>query len=355
MPLSRTSTLPRTHLADRRRVWHFAALVMIFASMVTCVEAVARPDEWRASVATGLFPLIGAPIAWFRGPKLSPQWSYLLGRIFLVLGVLSASASIYTWRGTQVAGGMGFHLVLAVVFAAAFFHRRDVMYVLALSGVTSLAALVADGLQIEDVLAWLPMMLALCGAGLVLSAVTRRADTLAYGDPLTGVANRRGWDVVFAEAAGRHHRGGRVMSVLLIDLDNFKAVNDRFGHGGGDDVLKRATDSWRGLLRTGDTLARLGGDEFALLLEGVHHMQAMEIGARLVSAVGEQTGVTCSIGVATLVAGGDPDLLIAAADSRLYAAKNAGRNVVRGIEVDANMAGGPLLEAVQDGTEVAHR
>lgn len=327
---------------------------MVFASLVTCGEAIARPDAWRASVATGLFPLIGAPVSWFRGPKLSPHWSYLLGRIFLVLGVLSASASIYTWRGTQVAGGMGFHLVLAVVFAAAFFHKRDLLYTLALAGVTSLAALVADGLQIEDVLAWLPMMLALCGAGLMLSAVTRRADTLAYGDPLTGAANRRGWDIVFQEAADRHRGGGRAMSVLLIDLDNFKAVNDRFGHGGGDDVLKRAVDNWQTLLRTADILARLGGDEFALLLEGVDHAHAMEVGARMVSSLGDQTGVTCSVGVATLGPGADPDLLIAAADSRLYAAKHAGRNVVRGIQVNA--AGAEVLLAdVASATDATNR
>jgi diguanylate cyclase (GGDEF)-like protein len=349
MPLSRTSTLPRTHLADRRRVWRFAALVMVFASLVTCVEAIARPDAWRASVATGLFPLLGAPVSWFRGPKLSPQWSYRLGRIFLVLGVLSASASMYTWRGTQVAGGMGFHLVLAVVFAAAFFHKRDLVYVLVLSGVTSLAALVADGLHIEDVLAWLPMMLALCGAGLMLSAVTRRADTLAYGDPLTGAANRRGWDIVFQEAADRHASGDRAMSVLLVDLDNFKAVNDRFGHGGGDDVLKGAVHSWQALLRTGDILARLGGDEFALLLEGVDHAHAMEIGERLVTSVDVQTGVTCSVGVATLGPGADPDLLISAADNRLYAAKHAGRNVVRGIEVNAATTEARLLDAAPTG------
>ncbi len=327
--------IPRTHISDRARAWRFASLVLAASVVMTMIEATARPDERVASLLTGLFPMIGSPIAWKYGARLTPWWSYQLGRLFLLLGIISASASIYSWRGTPVAGAMGFNLVVAIVFTAAFFRRRDLVHMLILSSVTSLVALTADGIQIEDALSWLLMMLGVTATGVVLHLVTGTAEALAYGDPLTGLENRRAWDLMIGEAVTRHRHGIQPMSVIVIDVDNFKQINDRFGHDGGDEVLRRAAGTWRELVRSEDTLARLGGDEFALLIEGGTHPDALAIAQRLAEALRAATDATCSIGVATLTAGGDPKLVVAAADAQLYVAKHAGRDRVCGIEVSS--------------------
>ncbi len=340
--MAKNAQIPRAHYASRGRLWRFAAIVFAFAFVLTVVEAYAKPDHRLATLATGLFPLVGAPIGWFACPRLSPRMSYQVGRAFLLLSLLSALVSMFNWRGTPVASAMGFHMVLVVVFTASFFRRRDVVAVLLVGGMGSLAVLVVDGPQLTDLLVWLPMMFATTGAGIVLVAFTEAAEALSYGDALTGVMNRRGWEMNFVEAVERSRRSEHPMSVLLIDLDWFKQVNDRFGHSGGDEVLRDAVTSWHGILRGGDSVARLGGDEFAVLLERADAGEAVAIGERLSESVHAATGVTCSVGVATLIRGGDATQLVAAADAQLYAAKHAGRARVMATEVGRSGAQAPV-------------
>jgi diguanylate cyclase (GGDEF)-like protein len=159
--------------------------------------------------------------------------------------------------------------------------------------------------------------------------------TAALTDPLTGLFNRRGLIEAARELTGKHARRARPLAVLVFDLDNFKTINDRFGHAVGDDVLKLFAALASGSMRTSDFVARLGGEEFAVIIRGTldegiavaeRLRVAFEDAARTVS--GRYVGATVSVGVAAHAATTNIDALIARADEALYAAKAAGRNRV---------------------------
>jgi diguanylate cyclase (GGDEF)-like protein len=255
-----------------------------------------------------------------------------MGRAFLALAIVSAAMSMYNWRGTPLSGAMAFHFVLTVAFAGLFFSQRDVIEQTVLSGALAVGALAADGVTVEDVLVWLLMMLAIVGTGWVLGNAVRAADTLSYGDPLTGADNRRSWELSLSQAIVHHRRHGQPLSVALIDIDHFKSINDTAGHDQGDAVLRSAVATWRGCIRSSDTLARLGGDEFALLLPGCDETHAREVAERLLADLRQAVDVSCSIGVATVSGDvvAEVEHVLGVADGQLYAAKKRGRGRVCG-------------------------
>lgn len=163
-------------------------------------------------------------------------------------------------------------------------------------------------------------------------------------DALTGIANRRVFDSELARELGRASRTDEPVSLLLLDIDHFKRLNDNFGHVAGDAALAELAKRLRGAVRLGDTLARYGGEEFALVLPGLDEAQAADAAERLreiSQGLDLDTEITVSIGVATApVAGRDPMTLVAAADQALYAAKAAGRNrVARSSQLVVKAAG----------------
>ena len=171
---------------------------------------------------------------------------------------------------------------------------------------------------------------ALRAANAALAARELAMRELAYHDPLTGLANRKLLDERLAHALARAHRNGRHVVVLLIDLDDFKEINDRFGHAAGDALLQAVAGRMRGLLRETDTLARMGGDEFVAVLDDVD--PAADVSrvahdlAAAIAAPWEWEGATVhpsgSVGSARYpvdaLAAFD---LLRAADRRMYAAK----------------------------------
>ena len=146
---------------------------------------------------------------------------------------------------------------------------------------------------------------------------------LARTDALTGVANRRAWDDELPRELARSARSGTPLCVALLDLDHFKAYNDRHGHQAGDRLLKAAAAAWQARLRKTDLLARYGGEEFAVLLPDCGMDNAMEIAERLRTA---QPEGTCSLGVAAWDGHEGAAQLVSRADRALYAAKEGGRN-----------------------------
>jgi diguanylate cyclase (GGDEF)-like protein len=156
-----------------------------------------------------------------------------------------------------------------------------------------------------------------------VGALYREVERLARTDGLTGVANRRAWDDELPRELARAARSGKRPCVALLDLDHFKAYNDRHGHQAGDRLLKAAAAAWQGKLRKTDLLARYGGEEFGVLLPDCRLDDAMEIAERLRIA---QPEVTCSLGVAAWDGREDAARLVARADRALYAAKAGGRN-----------------------------
>jgi diguanylate cyclase (GGDEF)-like protein len=169
------------------------------------------------------------------------------------------------------------------------------------------------------------------------SAVMRREHTqarrLADIDPLTGVFNRRAWARRLAELQERTRLRGESLSLLFLDLDRFKDINDRFGHDAGDRALQTVAAVMREELRDVDDIGRYGGEEFVVALPGVDARRAMHIAERirgrlqqLVTASPGGGLPTVSSGVASTHGGHDIDALIRRADRAMYAAKKSGRN-----------------------------
>lgn len=153
----------------------------------------------------------------------------------------------------------------------------------------------------------------------------------AQHDALTGLANRAQFDERLRQAMSRSARRGSRVGLLMLDLDDFKTVNDRFGHLAGDAVLRDVADRLRSCTRPEDTVARIGGDEFVVLLEDQEDdvsRVADRIAASLRIPV-DSTEVTASVGYAVIHGAVDPDHLLRAADASMYAAKRTGRATVR--------------------------
>jgi diguanylate cyclase (GGDEF)-like protein len=141
-----------------------------------------------------------------------------------------------------------------------------------------------------------------------------------------------------AQEEQRARRYTRPLAMLMLDIDHFKLVNDRYGHLAGDDVLRELSQRIEGETRSVDSVYRYGGEEIAILLPETHSAEARELAERVRRAIerhpfavarGQTTQVTISIGVAVFPDHADsPDALVAAADQALYLAKESGRNQV---------------------------
>ncbi len=176
----------------------------------------------------------------------------------------------------------------------------------------------------------------------------------ARTDELTGLANRRDMHQRLLAEFGRYQRSGHHFSVVLIDLDLFKRINDEYSHNAGDAVLKQFADLMRAVLRQADVPARWGGEEFLVLLPDTSLLQALALAERLREEV-EQTRfrfqdkrlpVTISAGVCSISQVDSIDHLLRQADLNLYEAKQSGRNRIaprvrsKGSPTDGNLANG---------------
>jgi diguanylate cyclase (GGDEF)-like protein len=167
---------------------------------------------------------------------------------------------------------------------------------------------------------------------------TRELEQLAETDGLTGLVNRRAFDAALDRAIRRSRRTKEPLSLLLLDLDHFKALNDTAGHLAGDAALRRFGQVLRqSAQRPDDVAARYGGEEFALILPGADKAGAIEVArvvaeSMAVAAIPHPKGIggvlTASIGTMTIEpeSAGEAEMLIAGADAALYAAKRTGRN-----------------------------
>jgi diguanylate cyclase (GGDEF)-like protein/PAS domain S-box-containing protein len=174
----------------------------------------------------------------------------------------------------------------------------------------------------------------------------REARHLAEVDPLTELSNRRGFEAHLQEAITRVARTGQSASLMFIDLDNFKPINDNHGHLAGDAMLWAVANVLRNGVRDSDVVARLGGDEFAVILAGCSLRRARRIASDLLESVRnlsvpwsvDRLVVGTSIGIAAISGGMSVDAAVAAADAQCYRAKALGKN---NVQVEAPMHGGP--------------
>jgi two-component system cell cycle response regulator len=167
-----------------------------------------------------------------------------------------------------------------------------------------------------------------------LVAQGMRLESMLREDALTGLLNRRAILSQLGGTVSGARRHGHPLSVAMVDLDEFKAINDVHGHAAGDEVLIAAVRAMRAHLRAEDHLGRLGGEEFLIVLPDTHERAATVVAEKLREEVAAarvggpvSLSVTCSVGVATW-AGESPELLLRRADEALYAAKHGGRDRV---------------------------
>lgn len=162
----------------------------------------------------------------------------------------------------------------------------------------------------------------------LLETITKISET----DPLTGVANRRAFEHALERELSRAQRSGTELTLLLVDIDHFKAFNDRHGHQAGDEALRAVAQALVSACRAFDTVARYGGEELAVILPTCPWSESLAAAERIRTAVAAADvpgGLTVSVGVAIYPMHGlDPGSLIRAADEALYRSKAAGRNCV---------------------------
>ena len=292
-----------------------------------------------ASIALGVLLLgIGAG-AWFR-PERVPRWA--LASVAPVSVALIGGLNLITSDATT---GSQLFLLWPVLYAASFLSRRHTAEVLA--AVLVVEAVVMGSLETPSraVVDTLGLVLAYTMAAVAVLTFRARVESLldalgaqAREDALTGLPNRRAFDEALAGMCAMAHRTGEPLSLVSVDVDLFKGVNDTRGHAAGDQVLCAVAEALRGSGRDVDVVARVGGDEFAMLLASCPHDDALAVARGLqglvtahTTRIGAPVGV--SVGVATIPQMADtPEELMVAADAALYAAKLAGRE---GAEVPA--------------------
>ena len=310
-------------------VWGRAVTTLSVVAAVLFLDRFASLERWLPSMRRWLHGYCAVMLVLFVAgyvPGLQQAVRALINPMLilggpLLLGVAGAAA----WRGSR--------------FAALFL----------LGWVPLLAVTVLGSAQLYGVaLGWTWVSDAALAAGafesIVLSlglaeraaSVRRQRDqarVLADIDPLTGLLNRRAWRERIN--ARIQHLRSHSMTLLFLDLDHFKQVNDRIGHDGGDRVLELFTAVLKGALREQDIVGRYGGEEFIVGLPGTDAQQAREIADRIRTGLRERsadasggTPLTVSVGVATLRPDETLDALLRRADAALYAAKSAGRDRV---------------------------
>jgi len=179
------------------------------------------------------------------------------------------------------------------------------------------------------------------GGPMRMAILVNEARRLAAVDPLTGLLNRRAFCSAMERELARCERHRHPVSVLLLDVDRFKSINDNHGHGAGDAVLAAVGKILLAAARRSDLVARWGGEEFVVALPETNDFGGRIAAERLRACIeatrialpdgGSDVSVTASIGVATLRAGESLDALVARADRAMYAAKVAGRNRVESL------------------------
>jgi diguanylate cyclase (GGDEF)-like protein len=169
-----------------------------------------------------------------------------------------------------------------------------------------------------------------------LARYQRRLQTMATIDKLTGLLNRQAFSILIDKTIADYRRYPRPISVLMVDVDHFKSINDRYGHAIGDQVLSQVALQFSKDLRAADFAVRWGGEEFLVVLNGCPIDQAAKIAEKLrqrieqatFKANGQQIPVTISIGVSQYEGEEFCEAAISRADAALYAAKHGGRNRV---------------------------
>ena len=330
-----------------------AAFFFISAALIAPIVLVSPHspslDERELAVTAVASALVGLSV--LLAQHRLPRWSF---HVIAAIGTGLSTLAIYAW-GTETTYGPLPYLWVTI-FAFYFFSFPAAIVHLALITAAFAVELNAQDLGYTPVGGWLATIATLLLAGIVVASTRDRLVAMVEGlthaarrDPLTDLLNRRGFEEVFDVELERARRTAAPLSLVVGDLDRFKAINDRFGHSTGDETLRRVSAMIETAKRGFDSAARVGGEEFAILTpdadEHGAYMLAERIRSDVERAFATGTGpLTMSFGIATFpLHGQSTDALLRAADQALYAAKRLGRNrsVISSAEVPGILARAP--------------
>ena len=352
--------LPRD-LDARKRAVYVAFLAMgaagaLFSFALNLVRATPDPGAGWIQVATALVLAASLPIVGWRRTPLVPleratfgigsvaivasvAWS-LYGTDSAVLGRAAVQATLHWVPLVFAFGFVAFSGRTATRSAVALLLGVAVLVVppdvaQARSGVSDDLFVLAQALVAYGVLiAGLRFFADLHVRASTLERTAERMRALAHTDALTGLGNRRQADLWLVREVQRAARYARPFSVLMLDIDHFKRLNDEHGHAAGDRVLADLASELVGMVRASDAVVRWGGEEFLVLAPETglgDAVQVAELVRRQIAKLplGDAHRTTVSVGVAAFRSGDDPESLVARADAALYMAKRSGRNAVR--------------------------
>jgi diguanylate cyclase (GGDEF)-like protein len=287
------------------------ATVGLLSLLLPTDPRVDRPTE--AVLASLGYPTALALLTWGR------RWPSWAAEALLAGGTLLTTGGIYAAHGSGVGASAAFFYVWVALFAFHFLSLWAAVLQLSLAAGSYAAVQGLDGGPGAPS-EWVLAMGTAIVAGVVMLLVSRQLRKVAVTDHLTGLPNRHVLQHLLAAETARAARNRSPLCVSVIDVDGFKAVNDRLGHESGDAVLVDEARAWSPRLRATDTLIRYGGDEFVVVLPGTTLAEATSVIERLVRS----GPVPASAGMAEAVPGDDPDALLRRADRALYEAKRNG-------------------------------
>ena len=308
------------HRWDRRQME--LALGILFLAGATLALVTLAVPHWKGGndAAIALVAASGYPFAALlllaRGRL--PLWAI---HAVLAAGTGFVTAGVYFGNGHEGSLTTAILYVWVALYAFHFFRWRVALAHLGWVGVTYAGILMYQHDRAGPG-QWLFVLGTAGVAGAVVASLNAEVRRSARTDALTGLGNRRAWEELIRREVARADRVQRPLCVALIDLDDFKALNDAQGHLAGDRLLQEAAHAWQAAIRGSDVLTRFGGDEFAVLLPDTEPALATEALERLRAAT--PTDVRFSAGLARWQPGDAGDELVARADAALYEAKRRG-------------------------------
>ena len=303
----------------------WGAGTFIYATAPTIVALVRRNPAIRTAFNAGLFGLVGALAGWgLSALHAGSSPAAIVGEVALTAGIVYSVNLVFVTAAIAASGSeLGYFKLI----------RSNVRWTL-----LPFTLMASTALMLVVLWQRTPFLFAALAGPLVAIALYQRsthramnAIRLALTDPLTGLGNHRHFHERLQRELASAEDGGTPLSLCFLDVDDFKRVNDQFGHPAGDRVLSQVASR----LRQGGESFRLGGDEFAVLLVAMDEKSALETAQSIVERISEtelgKTGaITVSAGVATFPQHGrERDALIRLADGALYWAKEHGKNQVR--------------------------
>lgn len=355
------------NLALKRKILHtnIAALVTVVSIAFYSVIYFASGDP--ALIRIALFELSFVPAAllvtWLnrKGRHFTASW------LLQLIAIAAVIVSIHTGLGTLI--DIHLYFVIFAVVPVMFFPQKRwgsvlflfvfntaifVFYqsepVAPLPSLQSLSPFWLQTLSISAAVVIIFTMLFLFWlADSVAESSEKRVEQMAMTDILTGLPNRRLFELVFRQEATKSVRNKEPLALVMLDIDHFKQVNDTWGHGVGDEVLKHFAQVFGDVVRAGSFIARIGGEEFVLLLSNTRLSDAQDVAERVRLSVeqseyqhkGHRLKITVSAGVTMVNPALSVDDAYRRADATLYVAKGSGRNRVA-------VYGRPALETVID-------